>query len=187
MWAVDDSRRCPVIRLGVNPVPRPETEASIRQQGFQNAVRAWLSGVVLGLGNPFGLVRYWWVVIKLVINIVVVALVPIALRPEVIEQAEQGHQLMAGLPANLAIGDLTYRPIVSPIDLIVATILAVFKAWSLSDPETAGANARRSVTHIGAAARQVPAHASPGADPGPALHAHEEHHDHHRRILTDQR
>ena len=32
------------------------------------------SGVVLGLGSTYGLVRYWWVAIKLAINIVFVAL-----------------------------------------------------------------------------------------------------------------
>ena len=89
------------------------------------------SGVVLGLGTAYGLVRYWWVVIKLVINIVFVALVPVALRPEVLEMAEQGRRFAAGLPATLAVGDLIYPPIVSPSGLLVATILAVFKPWGL--------------------------------------------------------
>src|SRR5215203_6449392 len=48
------------------------------------------SGVVLGLGTKYGLVRYWWVAIKLVLNIVLTALVPIALQPEVSKAAEQG-------------------------------------------------------------------------------------------------
>jgi hypothetical protein len=87
------------------------------------------SGVVLGLGTAYGLVRYWWVAIKLVLNIVLVALVPVALRPEVLEMAEQGRRFAAGLPATLAVGDLIYPPIVSPSALLVATILAVFKPW----------------------------------------------------------
>jgi hypothetical protein len=89
------------------------------------------SGVVLGLGTPFGLVRYWWVVVKLVINVVFVALVPIALRPEVLGKAEQGRHFMAGLPATLTVGNLIYPPIVSPAGLIIAMILAVFKPWGL--------------------------------------------------------
>ena len=48
------------------------------------------SGVVLGLGTKYGLVRYWWVAIKLMLNIVLTALVLIALRPEVSKAAEQG-------------------------------------------------------------------------------------------------
>jgi len=87
------------------------------------------SGVVLGLGTAYGLVRYWWVVIKLAINIAFIALVPIALRPEVREMAEQGRRFAAGLPAALAVGDLIYPPIVSPLGLLAATILAVFKPW----------------------------------------------------------
>ena len=64
------------------------------------------SGIVLGLGTAYGLVRYWWVVIKLVINIVFVALVPVALRPEVLEMAEQGRRFAAGLPADPRVGRL---------------------------------------------------------------------------------
>jgi hypothetical protein len=89
------------------------------------------SGAVLGLGSAYGLVRYWWVVIKLAINIAFVALVPIALRTEALEMAEQGRRFAAGLPATLAVGNLIYPPIVSPSGLLVATILAVFKPWGL--------------------------------------------------------
>ena len=84
---------------------------------------------MLGLGTPYGLVRYWWVVIKLAISIAFVALVPVALRPEVLEMAEQGRRFAAGLPATLAVGTLIYPPIVSPSGLLGATILAVFKPW----------------------------------------------------------
>ena len=89
------------------------------------------SGVVLGLGSAYGLVRYWWVAIKLAISIAFVALVPIALRPEVLEMAEQGRRFAAGLPATLAVGNLIYPPIISPGGLLVAMILAVFKPWGL--------------------------------------------------------
>jgi hypothetical protein len=89
------------------------------------------SGVLLGLGTVYGLVRYWWVVIKLVLNVILVALVSILLRPGVVELAEQGRRFDAGLPATLAAGDLIYPPIVSTSALIFATILAVFKPWGL--------------------------------------------------------
>lgn len=87
------------------------------------------SGVVLGLGTKYGLVRYWWVAIKLVLNLVLTALVLFALRPEVIEAAEQGRQFAAGVPASLAVGDLIFPPIVSPTALLIAVVLAVFKPW----------------------------------------------------------
>jgi hypothetical protein len=50
------------------------------------------SGVVLGLGTKYGLVRYWWAAIKLALNVVLVVLVMFALRPGVVEMAEQGRR-----------------------------------------------------------------------------------------------
>jgi hypothetical protein len=87
------------------------------------------SGVVLGLGTKWGLIRYWWVAIKLALNVVLVFLVAFALRPGVVELAEQGRRFMAGEPASLAVGDLIFPPIVSTSALLVATALAVFKPW----------------------------------------------------------
>jgi hypothetical protein len=87
------------------------------------------SGVVLGLGTKYGLVRYWWVAIKLVLNIVLTALVLVALRPEVTKTAEQGWRFAAGEPASLAVDNLIFPPIVSPTALLIAFVLAVFKPW----------------------------------------------------------
>jgi hypothetical protein len=87
------------------------------------------SGVVLGLGTKWGLIRYWWVAVKLALNVVLVALVPVALRPQVIEKAEQGRRFVAEEPASLAVGDLIFPPIVSPTLLLLALVLAVFKPW----------------------------------------------------------
>ena len=87
------------------------------------------SGVVLGLGSRFGLVRYWWVVAKLALNLVLTGLVPLALSPGVSAAAEQARQFAAGAPAALAVGDLIFPPIVSPTALLVAMVLAVYKPW----------------------------------------------------------
>jgi hypothetical protein len=87
------------------------------------------SGVVLGLGTKWGLIRYWWVAVKLALNVALVALVPVALRPQVIEKAEQGRRFVAEEPASLAVGDLIFPPIVSPTLLLLAFVLAVFKPW----------------------------------------------------------
>ena len=87
------------------------------------------SGVVLGIGTKYGLVRYWWVAIKLVLNVLLIALVPIALRPEVTRAAEQGWLFAAGEPASLVVGNLIFPPIVSPTALLIAVVLAVFKPW----------------------------------------------------------
>ena len=87
------------------------------------------SGVVLGLGTKWGLVRYWWVAIKLALNIVLSALVLVALRPGVMEAAEQGRRFASGEAASLAVGDLIFPPVVSPTALLIAFVLAVFKPW----------------------------------------------------------
>jgi hypothetical protein len=88
-----------------------------------------LSGVLLGLSSRYGLVRYWWVVVKLVLNLLLTGLVLVALAPEVADAAERARQFDAGLPAPLGVGDLIFPPIVSPTALLTAMALAVFKPW----------------------------------------------------------
>lgn len=88
-----------------------------------------LSGIVLGLGSRWGIVRYWWVAIKLVLNVVLTGLVLVALAPQVSASAEQSRRWLAGQPADLSVGDLIFPPIVSPTALLIAMILAVVKPW----------------------------------------------------------
>ncbi len=88
-----------------------------------------LSGVILGLGSKWGVVRYWWVATKLALNVILTALVLVALRHQVAESAEQARRWLAGQPATLQVGDLIYPPIVSPTALLIAMTLAVIKPW----------------------------------------------------------
>ncbi|HMA47607.1 MAG TPA: DUF2269 family protein [Frankiaceae bacterium] len=88
-----------------------------------------LSGAVLGLGSRWGLVRYWWVSVKLVLNVVLTALVVVALRPEVTRLAGQARRWVAGEPATLDVANLLYPPIVSPVALLIAMTLSVVKPW----------------------------------------------------------
>jgi len=88
-----------------------------------------LTGIALGLGSRWGLVRYWWVAVKLVLNLVLTGLVLVGLAPEVAAHADQARQFEAGLPALLDVGQLIFPPIVSPTALLVAMALAVFKPW----------------------------------------------------------
>jgi hypothetical protein len=87
------------------------------------------SGILLGLGSKYGLVRYWWVATKLALNLVLSSLVLVALRPGVIEMAEAGRRSEAGEPASLAAGTLVFPPIVSTTALLVAMVLSIFKPW----------------------------------------------------------
>jgi hypothetical protein len=86
-----------------------------------------ISGVVLGLGSKWGLIRYRWVAVKLVLNVVLVVLVAVLLRPAVADAAE----LATGSTGPVAppVGDLLFPPIVSTTALLVAMTLSVVKPW----------------------------------------------------------
>jgi uncharacterized membrane protein len=86
------------------------------------------TGVLLGLGSRYGLVRYWWVLVKLVLNVVLCVLVLVALRGGVQEAALAGRAMSTGAGSWNA-GDLVFPPIVSPTALTVAFVLSVFKPW----------------------------------------------------------
>jgi hypothetical protein len=97
-----------------------------------------LTGLLLGLGSKYGLVRYWWVAVKLVLNLLLTGLVLVALAPEVAAHAEQARRFLAGEPTALGVGDLIFPPIVSPTALLVAFVLAVFKPWGRIRPARGG-------------------------------------------------
>ena len=96
---------------------------------FATGVVCLLSGLVLGLSSRYGLVRFWWVAAKLVLNLVLTALVPLALAPEVAAAAERARAFVAGVPVTLTVGQLVFPPIVSPAALLLAMVLAVYKPW----------------------------------------------------------
>ena len=87
------------------------------------------SGIVLGLGTRYGLVRYWWVAVKLVLNVMLVSLVAILLRPALAEAANYGEALAAGGSPDGSMSGLVFPPVVSLVALTTATILSVFKPW----------------------------------------------------------
>lgn len=88
-----------------------------------------LSGIVLGLGTTYGLVKHWWVAVKLVLNLVLVTLVAFALRAAVSEAASYGEALVAGTPTDASVNRLFMPPIVSSTALVTATMLSVYKPW----------------------------------------------------------
>jgi hypothetical protein len=88
-----------------------------------------VSGIVLGLGTRWGLVRYRWVAVKLVLNVVLLVLVLVALRPGAAEVADAGRVLAAGGEAEARTTDMMFPPIVSTIALSFAITLSVLKPW----------------------------------------------------------
>jgi hypothetical protein len=93
------------------------------------AVLTLATGVVLGLGTKYGLVRYWWVATKLAVNVLMVLLVVFALRPGLYEAAEYGRQLVAGGTPEGDPSGLLYPVVVAPSLLLFASVLSVFKPW----------------------------------------------------------
>ncbi|MGZ3146513.1 hypothetical protein ACVDFE_31875 [Lentzea chajnantorensis] len=93
------------------------------------SVVCMVSGAVLGLGSKYGLVRYWWVAVKLVLNVGMSLLIAFALRPGVQEAARIGTRVLAGDPAAVLPSGLLPPVVVAPTLLLVAYVLSVFKPW----------------------------------------------------------
>jgi len=91
-----------------------------------------LSGVLLGLGSKYGLVRYWWVLVKLVLNVVLLSLVILVLSPGVARLGSRAEQALASGAAFEIEAQLLFPPLVSSTALIVAMALSVFKPWPAS-------------------------------------------------------
>ncbi len=87
------------------------------------------TGIVLGLGSRWGVTRYWWVTIKIVLNLVLTALVLVSLRGEVAEQADRARRFLGGQAVTFDLTNLIYPPTVSPTLLLVAMTLSVVKPW----------------------------------------------------------
>lgn len=56
------------------------------------------SGLVLGLGTPWGLLRYWWVAAKLALNLVLCTLILLVLQPGMDQVDRYGQDLLTGHP-----------------------------------------------------------------------------------------
>ncbi|GAA4536448.1 hypothetical protein [Pseudonocardia xishanensis] len=90
-------------------------------------VLSLLSGTALGLVTRWGLVRYWWVAIKLVVNLVLIVLVAVLLGPGLDAAGEYGRAVAAGETPTVEVPRLYMPPIVSTTALVVATALSVAK------------------------------------------------------------
>jgi hypothetical protein len=87
------------------------------------------SGAVLGLGSKYGLVRYWWVLAKLALNLVLVTLVVLVLAPGTEELAGTALGALATGTSLEVTSTMVFPPIVSTTAVIVAMTLSVFKPW----------------------------------------------------------
>ena len=96
---------------------------------FGASVVCMISGVVLGVGSKYGLVRYWWVAIKLFVNVGMSLLIAFALRPGVAAAARVGVQMLNGDPTAAIPPGIMPPVVVAPTLLLFAYVLSVFKPW----------------------------------------------------------
>jgi hypothetical protein len=88
-----------------------------------------VTGVWLGWKSRWGLLRYWWVAVKLGLNVLLCTLILVLLRPGLDGVRDYGAALAAGTPSVLDVGNLVFPPAVSLTALSLATVLAVYKPW----------------------------------------------------------
>jgi hypothetical protein len=85
------------------------------------------SGLALGTATRYGVVRYWWGLVKLVINVVLVVLVALVLRDGLGRAAATGAD--GPVPAGLL-----FPPAVSISALLLASVLGLVKPWGRVRP-----------------------------------------------------
>lgn len=87
------------------------------------------TGILLGVSSKYGLVRYRWVLIKLVLNIVLTALVPLLLLPEATTIHDKGRAALESGAGPLTPWSALFPPTVSSTAVAAAIALSVFKPW----------------------------------------------------------
>jgi phage shock protein PspC (stress-responsive transcriptional regulator) len=91
------------------------------------------TGVLLGLGTRWGLIRYWWVLVKLIMALIMVVLVFASLVPAVTSISVLAPTATSADELRARLGSLSdmllFPPIVSFLMLGVATVLSIFKPW----------------------------------------------------------
>jgi hypothetical protein len=107
------------------------------------------TGLLLGLGTRWGLVRYWWVLVKLVLALIMVVLVFTSLLPGIGELAVLSAAGVSADALRASLGPLPtmllFPPVVSFSMLGAAAALSIFKPWNRTpwSRETQPERARR--------------------------------------------
>lgn len=104
----------------------------------------WLVGVVNAVGTPWGLVKWWWVAVKLGIVTVMLGLVVFALYPNLADASDLGAALPAQQRLNLVIA-----PAVSSSLLLFATVLSTYKPWGRARRGEQGGHAQQADDQAG--------------------------------------
>ena len=92
---------------------------------------SFTTGVVLGLGTKWGLVRNWWVLTKFVLTLVPVILIPLSLLPgytdlaDAVTAAPDGTLADVGEHGTSMVG----AAVVSTTMYVTSAVLSIFKPW----------------------------------------------------------
>jgi hypothetical protein len=85
------------------------------------------------LGTRWGLARYWWVLVKLMLSLIMTILVFVSLVPGVNSIAVLSTTATSADAVRASLGSLPdqlmFPPIVSFLMLGIAAILSIFKPW----------------------------------------------------------
>jgi hypothetical protein len=88
------------------------------------------TGMLLAIGSKFGLVRYWWVLAKIVVNLMLVTLVIVLLSPGVAELGSTAREYLEGAGAPVVLTpQILFPPIVASTAMLFAMTLGMFKPW----------------------------------------------------------
>ena len=92
-----------------------------------------VSGIVMSIGSGLGLLKHWWVLVKLVISLALCVLVYVLLLPELrtlpqmVEMGASAAEVRDQLgPATTG---LLFPPVVSFTMMAVASLLSILKPW----------------------------------------------------------
>ncbi|BCJ32293.1 hypothetical protein Asera_64010 [Actinocatenispora sera] len=83
------------------------------------------TGILLGISSKYGLVRYRWVLMKLVLNVVLTTLVPLLLLPEATTIHDNGRAALESGAGPLAPWSALFPPTVSSTAVAAAIALII--------------------------------------------------------------
>lgn len=97
------------------------------------AISAVLTGILLGLGTRWGLLRYYWVLGKMALTLGALTALVFVLRPSVNRAAAAALQTPLADLAAAGIGRIgvavTIGPTLALLVMLAAVVLAVYKPW----------------------------------------------------------
>lgn len=97
------------------------------------AVATIVTGVALSLGTRWGLLRHWWVTMKIVLTGAVIS-TAVALGDRVVAQSLAAPAAVGAGPATSVLS----LSVAHLLMLVVATVLSVYKPWGRVAPKRAG-------------------------------------------------